>query len=112
MMKYMLKYMMDYMMNILLINMMNILLINMMNILLINMMNPTDGSKNCSWHLAQLVVDPKSAQPDELILVAPLGFNFTAILGGLCWQRLWKILLTTNDHGPVIFKLRMLKIDA
>ena len=32
---------------------------------------------------AQLVVDPKSAQPDELILVAPLGFNFTAFLGGL-----------------------------
>jgi hypothetical protein len=27
-----------------------------------------------------LVVDPKSAEPDELILVAPLGFNFTALL--------------------------------
>ena len=24
-----------------------------------------------------LAVDPKAAQPDELILVAPLGFNFT-----------------------------------
>ena len=35
---------------------------------------------------AQLVVDPKSAQPDELILVAPLGFNFTAFLGGLFWD--------------------------
>ena len=31
--------------------------------------------------LLQLMVDPKSASPDELILVAPLGFNFTTMLG-------------------------------
>jgi len=30
---------------------------------------------------AELMVDPKSASPDELILVAPLGFNFTTMLG-------------------------------
>lgn len=33
--------------------------------------------------LLQLMVDPKSASPDELILVAPLGFNFTTMLGGV-----------------------------
>ena len=25
-----------------------------------------------------LMVDPQAARPDELVLVAPLGFNFTA----------------------------------
>lgn len=50
----------------------------------------------CRALRTELVVDLKSAQPDELILVAPLGFNFTSILGA-CDGRFPSFSLTQNS---------------